>query len=75
MTDEIKKLVKEITIIEKRISKLNRMINKTISLSNAFKMEVVTLRDKLKEKHLLLKEISERNKLNKEITNNTPTVE
>jgi hypothetical protein len=62
MTKEQKQLVDEITLLESEIKQLVLQIRKSEIENNEFKVKVVTLRDKLRQLYLKLKEITEAQK-------------
>jgi uncharacterized coiled-coil DUF342 family protein len=62
MTPEQETLVKEIQSIEKKIKKLMDKINKSVIETNELKLQVVTLRDTLRDLYLKLKEVTESQK-------------
>lgn len=66
MTKEQKDLVEEIQLLEKEIKDLNKKINESILEANELKVKVVNLREVLMDKYLLLKEVTEKIKINKE---------
>jgi uncharacterized coiled-coil DUF342 family protein len=62
MTPEQETLVKEIQSIEKKIKKLMDKINKSVIEANELKLQVVNLRDVLRDLYLKLKEVTEAQK-------------
>jgi hypothetical protein len=57
-----KEVVGEILSVETKIKRVSKNIKKNIAITSSFQIEMVNLRDKLRELYLELKEISEKEK-------------
>jgi hypothetical protein len=66
MTIEQKVLVETITGLESKIKKLTRMVDTNLVQTNKIKLDIVSLREQLREKYLELKEVTDKIKASKD---------